>query len=148
MLLGKTFLLIRTATQLWCSMSNMSASPSTPLNIGEELESFLYTPYGVSTLAGLVALLTSLLWCLCCCLYCCIQRRHSLNQDGVLEANREMAYYGVVRTGLSNEGAGGNGTMSSGYNTGTAPIPYSMNSLTGTTNCIATSLDSIIDRET
>ena len=146
MLLDNTFLLAGTATQVWHSMSNTSASPSTQLDIGGELESFLYTPYGVSTLAGVVALFTSLLWCLGCCLYCFIQRRHSLNQDGVLEASREMAYYGVVRTGLSNRGAEeGEGTMSSGYNT--APIPYSLNSLTGTTNCIATSLDSIIDRE-
>lgn len=130
------------------TMSNMSTSQ---LNIGGELESFLYTPYGVSTLAGVASLLTSLLWCLGCRVYCYIQRRHSLNQEGVMEANREMDYYGVLQSGFSNGegGSGGQGTLSSGYNT--APIPYSHNSLTGTTHntTLTTSLNSrsIIDRE-
>lgn len=120
-------------------------STSTALNIGEELESFLYTPYGVSALAGVTVLLTSLLWCLGCCVYCCIQRRHTQNQEGELVANREMDYYGVLQSGELSNPHHGEGTMSSGYNT--APTPYSLDSLTGHNAIYTSSLDSIIDRE-
>jgi hypothetical protein len=118
--------------------SNMSTSPPTQLDIVGELESFLYTPYGVGTLAVVVSLLTSFLWCVGCCVCHCIQKRHSLNQEGVLEANAEMDYYG---SGIPNGGR--DGTLSSGYNTA---IPYSLNSLAGDVT-LRTSLDSIIDRE-
>lgn len=123
-------------------MTNTSASPTTRLNIAEEFESLLYTPYGVSTLAGAAVLLTSLVWCLGCCY---LWRRR--NQEGVLEANIELDYYGVQQSGLTNPLRGGDGTMSSGYNT--APTTYSLDTPTGTTNkaIFTNSLDSIINRE-
>lgn len=126
-------------------MTNTSTPPTTTqLNIGEELESLLYTPYGVSTLAGVAIFLTSLAWCLGCCLYCCLKRRRG--QEGMLEADRELDFYGVEQGGLSNP-LHRDGTLSSGYNT--APTIYSMDTPTGTTNkaIFTTSLDSIIDRE-
>lgn len=124
----------------------MSTSPTAQLSIGVELESFLYTPYGVSTLAAVAVLLTSFVWCLGCSVYCCHQRRQRQNQEGVLEANRELDYYGVEQSGLTNP-LHRDGTMSSGYNT--APTLYSLDTPTGTTNkaTFTTSLDSIIDRE-
>lgn len=122
------------------ALFNTTTAPK--LDIVEKLESFLYTPYGVSTLAVVAMLFASLFWCLACCLYCCIRRRRGQeDQGGVLEANREMDYYGVLSVTPSgtNQGDGG-GTLSSGYNT--APTAYS-DSLRANTGQTALSLDSL-----
>ena len=120
-------------------------SNGTELDIARELEAFLYTPYGVSTLAALAIVLTSAAWGIGCCLcYCCYRRRHR-NQDGTLEASREMEYFGMLSSAASsrNHLGGSHNTMSSGYNTGPGPVTYSL-SHTGN-NTVTSSLDSIID---
>ena len=119
-------------------------SNTTNLDIVDELESFLYTPYGVSTVAGAAILLTSLLWIVgcCCCCYCYLHRRRSYDLDGVLEANRDLDYYGVVSVPA---GLQGNGTLSSGYNTA---LTDSLDSHAGTNAAtLTTSLDSILHKE-
>lgn len=94
------------------------ANATQELDILKELELFFYTPYGVSTVAGVAILLTSLLWCIGCCIYCCYQRgRNSRNTVGTLEANREMEYIGVSTLPSSQEQQHRDGTMSSGYST-------------------------------
>ena len=61
---------------------------SNSTDISQQFESFLYTPYGVATLAAVSVLITSFVWSMGCCIYCCWQRRRRLQQDGVTEANR------------------------------------------------------------
>lgn len=121
--------------------ASMSTDPTKTLDVVEELKSFLYTPYGVSTLAAAAVVLTCVLWCVGCCILCfCHQRRHRHNLEGTLEANREIEYFGVVN--MSSTQQQGGGTMSSGYNSNTG------NSLAGANNNLfATSLDSIVDTE-
>ena len=102
----------------------MSNSSEHTLNVVVELESFLYTPYGVGTLAGATILLTSFLWFLGCCIYCCCRRKYQQhNEEGIQEAGRELHFIdGPVASHQE-----GNGSMSSGYNTG--PVTYSLISL-------------------
>ncbi len=121
-------------------------SNETELDIVEEFETFLYTPYGMSALAGLAILLTSALWGVGCCLcFCCYRRRldRSSGQDGTLEANREMEYYGMLSSSSSSGHHRGNGTMSSGYSTG--PTAYSLSLADNHT--VTSSLDSIVDSQ-
>ena len=61
---------------------------SNSTDISQQFESFLYTPYGVVTLAAVSVLVTSVVWSVGCCIYCCWRRRRRLQQDGVTEANR------------------------------------------------------------
>ena len=118
-------------------------SNGTEIDVVQELESFLYTPYGVSALAGLAILLTSALWGVCCCIYCCCCRRRCRgNQDGTLEANREIEYFGMLSDSSLSRRHRRDGTMSSGYNTG--PTAYTLTQ-TGN-NTVSSSLDSIIDQ--
>ena len=120
----------------------MSNVTDTVPSITYRLESFLYTPYGVATLAAIAILLTSLVWTVCCCIYCCCRRRDRNHEEGgTTEANRDLLYLGISTTDQTN-----NGTLSSGYNTG--PQPYTTNSLTtGGTGMFNTSLDSILHEE-
>ena len=127
-------------------LENSTMSNVTELDLIGELESFLYTPYGMSTLAVFVMLLTSVLWGVGCCVcYCCYRRRRFGNQEGTLEASREMEYFGMLSDSTNSRshlGGGGHSTMSSGYNTGPTAA-YSL-SHTGN-NTVTSSLDSIID---
>lgn len=102
----------------------------------DDIEDFIYTPYGVALVAILAVLLTSLLWTFCCCVYCCYRKRQQINQSGTAEANRDLYYLGVGEQ---------NGTLTSGYNT--APRAYSMSTL-GDNGVMHTSLDSIINEGT
>lgn len=111
----------------------MSSSNST--SITEEIEDFLYTPYGLATLAIVAVTLTSLIWLLGCWVYCCYRKRRRQRQAGTTEANRDLYYLGVNDQ---------NGTLTSGYNTG--PQSYSL-SLTTDNRLFHTSLDSILDAE-
>ena len=113
------------------------STQTTELGIPQQIESFLYTPYGLATLAAVSIFLTSLLWTCGCCIYCCYRRRHRLQEDGITEANRDLYYFGVTDPTVNG------GTMTSGYNT--VPPSFSLNAGTGIFN---TSLDSILDEET
>ncbi len=117
-------------------------SPTDPedlhILIVQELESFLYTPYGVATLAALAILLTSLLWGIGFCVYCYHQRkgRHRHEDGGTIEASQEMDYYGMTSLS-SNQQQGDRGTLSSGYNTGLtsySPTSSSRDCIISTTN--------------
>lgn len=123
--------------------SKMSNTTDQMLDIVEELESFLYTPYGLGTLAGVAILLTSLLWSLGCCIYCCCRSQHRRNEEGTQEAGRELHFIDAPAVVSQKEG---NGTMSSGYNTG--PASYSLTSLLASNNISNSSMDSIIRVET
>ena len=61
---------------------------SNSTDISQQFESFLYTPYGLVTLAAVSVLITSFVWSMGCCIYYCWHRRRRLQQDGVTEANR------------------------------------------------------------
>ena len=100
----------------------------------EQAEDFLYTPYGLAIIAVVAALLTSLVWTICCCIYCCNRRRHRLQRGGVTEANRDLYYLGMSDP---------NGTITSGYNTGTNS--YSLNSLATENTVFNSSMDSILE---
>lgn len=109
-------------------------------DLGSRLVSFLYTPYGVATLAAISIIITSLVWTLGCMIYCCCKyKRH---ESGVAEANREMLFFGNM-----GPASNGHGTMSSGYNTG--PQSYTTNSYNmtrnGSTAMLNVSLDSMLD---
>ena len=124
-------------------MSNSTNDPTAKLSVVEELEAFLYTPYGVGTLAGLTLLLTCVVWCVGCCVYCCVRKRCGHDQDGLVEATREIQYYGVA-TAPTQDKDHRDGTLSSGYNT--ALTTYSLNSSVADSNTLfTTSIDSIVD---
>ena len=111
----------------------------------EELESFLYTPIGLGTLAGVSVLVTSLIWLLFCCICCCCWRKCRRSEDGTQEADRELHFIDPPRVSSSHNAGG---TMSSGYNTG--PASYSMTSLLTSTNnlVLESSMDSVVHVET
>ncbi len=115
--------------------SNSTVSPSSD-DIMDDIEDFLYTPYGLALVAVIAALVISLVWSCCCCVYCCYRKRHRSLETGVAEANRDLYYLGVGEQ---------SGTLTSGYNT--APHAYSMNSL-GDNGVFHTSMDSILDEGT
>ena len=128
------------------STTTTGLSGSTDLNmdpsLSDRLESFLYTPYGLATLAGITIIITSIVWTICCMVYCCC--RYKRNEAGVAEANRDILFFGDVGPSYPAN----NGTLSSGYNTG--PQPYTMNSYSrerngSTTQMLNTSLDSMLD---
>jgi len=113
----------------------------TQIDIIEKLETFLYTPYGLGTLAGVSALVTSFLWLLVCCICCCFchWKKVRNDEDGLQEADQEIDFIDstTVASGKPNTG-----TMSSGYNTG--PASYSMVSPVGSNSRTAI-LDSSMD---
>ena len=119
--------------------------PSTDPSVIDRLESFLYTPMGVGTLAGVAVIVTSLVWLVGCCVYCCCRWRRSGEEGGVTVANRDLMFLDVGSTEPVH-----NGTMSSGYNTGPQPYTTSSNSYNnpmgrnGSTAMLHTSLDSVI----
>lgn len=110
-------------------------------SIGERLESFLFTPYGVATIAGLAIIFTSIFWTIGCCIYCCC--RYKRQEGGETEANRDLLFFGNIGPSYPS----GNGTLSSGYNTGSQA--YSVNGYTrgrnDSTAMLNTSLDSMLD---
>lgn len=106
---------------------------SNTTDIIRSIEDFVYTPYGVATVAAVAILITSFVWLTGCCIYCCMRWRCRLEESGVAEANKDIQYLGIH----GNE----RGTLSSGYNTS-----YSLNSIT-TDHVINTSLDCIIHHE-
>ena len=121
-----------------------TTDPSTDLSIIERLESFLYTPMGVGTLAAVAVVITSHVWLVGCCIYCCCRRRRSREEGGVTVANRDLMFLDIGPTEPVH-----NGTMSSGYNTG--PQPYTTSNSynnpmarNGSTAMLHTSLDSVI----
>lgn len=118
--------------------------PSTDPSVIDRLESFLYTPMGVGTLAGVTVVITSLIWLVGCCVYCCCRWRRSSEEGGVTVANRDLMFLDIGPTEPVH-----NGTMSSGYNTG--PQPYTTSNSynnpmarNGSTAMLHTSLDSVI----
>ena len=123
--------------------TTMDLSTDDP-SIIDRLESFLYTPMGVGTLAAVAVVITSLIWLVGCCIYCCCRRRRSSEEGGVTVANRDLMFLDIGPTELVH-----NGTMSSGYNTG--PQPYTTSNSynnpmarNGSTAMLHTSLDSVI----
>lgn len=119
----------------------------------EHLEAFLYTPYGLGTLAGTAIILTSLVWLLGCCVFCCcrwcVRRRRDHLALGVAEADADLRY---VSTTSSNPGTGHNlrptefGTGSSGYQSNAGNLNYSLTSLND--EMVAhSSLDSILHQQ-
>ena len=114
----------------------MSSDNSTSTSASQAIEDFLYTPHGLVTLAAVAVLLTSLVWCLGCSIYCLCRRRRQRAQGGITEANRDLFYLGVPDPG--------NGTLTSGYNTGPTQA-YSLNSLSTENAIFHSSLDSILD---
>ncbi len=111
-------------------------------SIVERFAAFIYTPYGVAIIAALAIIITSTVWTICCCVYCCC--RYKRQEGGVTEANRDLLFFGNVGPSYP----GGNGTLSSGYNTGSQA--YSVNGYTrgrngSSTAILNTSLDSMLD---
>ena len=145
----------------------MNNSESTAL---EQVESFVYTPYGVATVAAVSVLVTVLLWMVSCCIFFKCRQRRRARQSGVTEANREIQYVGTsfeydgtsgagrmqmqssVDRGEGGERGGGGGggghqatgTMSSGYSTG-PHTSHSMNSFQTDNVFLSSSLDSILE---
>jgi hypothetical protein len=118
--------------------------PSDDPSVIDRLESFLYTPMGLGTLAGVAVIITSLVWLVGCCIYCCCRRRRSSEEGGVTVANRDLMFLDIGTTEPVH-----NGTMSSGYNTGPQPYTTSNNynnpiARNGSTAMLHTSLDSVI----
>ena len=127
-------------------MADMTATVTTTdmntdSDLGGRLVSFLYTPYGLATIAAITAILTSLVWTIGCMIVCCCKyKRHEL---GTAEANREMLFFGNLGPANGN----GHGTMSSGYNTGPQSYNTTSYNLTrnGSTAMLNDSLDSMLD---
>lgn len=134
--------------QKFVSISNMSLhshssgrQDSTGMSGAEStsaVEDFLYSPQGVATVAVVVAVLMSVVWLSGCVCYCCWRYCRRQRQDGGAEASQDLYFLGAPSSG--------NGTLSSGYNTG--HLSYSLNSLTNDPAYLHTSLDSILDGET
>lgn len=68
---------------------------NTTTTILQDIESFLYTPYGLGTIAGLSILCTSFV-CLisCCCIVCCYWKYHQgeSRSNGIIEAGNDLKY--------------------------------------------------------
>lgn len=126
----------------------------------EQLESFLYTPHGLGTLAGAVFILTSLLWLLCGCLCCCCiycKRRKQRSSLGISKADSDLRYISTASfptaTSTTNSVSRHSfrpvqthtGTGSSGYQSNIDTFNYSISTLND--EAIAhTSLDSILNQ--
>ncbi len=120
-----TFLQVLKTKETAQGMSDFDnlANDTDQINFIEELETFLYTPYGLGALAGVSVLVTSLFWLLVCCSCCCCYWRKLRNsEEGMVEADKDLHFID------SSKAPGRNGTMSSGYNTGQMSS-YSMTSL-------------------
>ena len=89
--------------------TTMDLSTDDP-SIIDRLESFLYTPMGVGTLAAVAVVITSLVWLVGCCIYCCCRRRRSSEEGGVTVAKRDLMFLDIGLTEPVH-----NSTMSSGY---------------------------------
>lgn len=65
----------------------------------QDVESFLYTPYGLGALAGAAVLLTSCIWVVCCCFCMCCWRCHAnrknTSETGIIEASNDLKYMTV-----------------------------------------------------
>lgn len=93
----------------------------------EEIESFLYTPYGLATLSGVVLLVTSLIWFIGCCIFCCCWKCHKRRQNGVTEAGGDLKYMTMMTPDVRPPQLGGYSTNSSGYQSNTGTLDYSTN---------------------
>ena len=137
-----------TTTTLMDPATTIIMDPATDPSVVDRLESFLYTPMGVGTLAGVAVIITSLVWLIGCCVYCCCRRRRYSDEGGVTVANRDLMFLDIGPTDSVN-----NGTMSSGYNTGPQPYTTSgsynnpMERNGSQTMLHTTSLDSVISMD-
>lgn len=116
-------------------------------NILESVEEFLYTPYGLGTLAAAAIILTSLVWCIGCCIFCCCAKK-CRKVRGVDEASGEIEYLSVVRSSNTLDSTlkpyNEHGTGTSGYQSHVGS--YSLDSIRGGTAEMTTSMDSILDK--
>lgn len=135
-------------------------------SILQTLETFLYTPYGLGTLAATAIVLTSLVWLLSCCICCCcwryVKKRRNRLALGVAEADNDLRYVstelcntengsrrleptsGGTGTRVGTEGTG-IGTGSSGYQSHSGTFNYSLDSF-HTEMFAHSSLDSILQQ--
>lgn len=139
----------QTHKQLFIHTSKMSTATNLPPFTHATLGQFflhLYTPYGVAIVAVIAIILTSVAWGVGCCIYCCCRWRHRERQSGELEADRELAYYGMGSSDnlAYTSSALHGGTLSSGYNTGPPVSTCSLAQLDTSYNTHTTSMDSIL----
>ena len=104
--------LLSTITMATVTLPDITTTmdPSIDLSIIERLESFLYTPMGVGTLAAVAVVFISLVWLAGCCVYCCCRQRKSREEGGVIITNRDLMFLDIGLTEPVH-----NDTMSSGY---------------------------------
>ena len=115
------------------------------MTIIEELQNFLYTPYGLGVLSAASIIITSLIWLLGCCVFFCCRHRMKRRENGVTEANTDLKYMSVLQPQQVKNDAY-SGTCSSGYQSNVGTLNYSLHSL-GHDELIAhSSMDSILDK--
>ena len=89
---------------------------------------FLYTPYGLGTLAGSSVAITSLLWIIVCCSILCCRKWLKKRESGSTSAEVDLKYVSVAKgRGTGEEQVG---TSSSGYNSRVDTLSHSVQSLT------------------
>ena len=123
----------------------------------QDIETFLYTPYGLATLAATAVILTSFVWFIACCIFCCCWKCHkrqvTAEIGGSIEAGNDLKYIqhrstgdNIMHTTRPITGQGYSTTNSSGYQSGIDTLNYSTSSLQNhdvlATN---TSMDSILN---
>lgn len=124
-----------------------SGNSSTLEVILQEVEGFVYTPYGVATVAGVAIVITSLLWLLGCCIYCCCRYRARSGRGGVTEACGELRFVSITPDASHTPGNGHTGTGSSGYHSHAGTMNYSLTSFHDGCGNTHSSMDSILDRQ-
>ena len=115
----------------------------------QDIEDFVYTPYGVATVAVLAVIVTSLLWSLGCCIYCCCRYRARRGQGGVAEASGELRFVNIGSNpgGHTSSNNGYTGTGSSGYHSHAGTMNHSVTSFHDGYDMTNNSMDSILERQ-
>ena len=113
----------------------------------QDIEDFVYTPYGVATVAALAFIITSLIWLLGCCIYCCCRYRTRRGQGGVAEAGGELRFVNIGSNPGHTPNNGYTGTGSSGYHSHAGTMNHSVTSFHDGYDMTNSSMDSILERQ-
>ena len=125
------------------SISNNSTIDST----FQAIEDFVYTPYGLATVAVAAIIITSLIWLLGCCIYCCCRYRTRRGQGGVAEAGGELRFVNIGPNAGPTPNNAYTGTGSSGYHSHAGTMNHSVTSFHDGYEMTNNSMDSILERQ-